>query len=82
MPELIEIEPEGRWGKQPLYPAKIGTFSSTHVMVKRVRKFHVEQRIQYCELKSVQGMSTGCTPPWKTGRIWLIDGGRLFINKS
>ena len=50
-------------------------------MIKRIRKFQEGQRIEFCDTKDLRGMSTGCTPPWKSGRIWKIDGDRLFISK-
>jgi hypothetical protein len=76
------LKPTDRWGRHPLFQAKVGTFSGTLVMVKRVRDFELNQRIDYCEITDVDGMSTGCTPPWKHGIIWKIDGDRLFISKA
>jgi hypothetical protein len=59
----------------------VGTFSGCIVLIKRVRKFLEGQRIEFCDTKDLRGMSTGCTPKWEAGKIWKIDGGRLFISK-
>lgn len=76
-----EIYPVSNWGRKELFQAKVGTLSSTLVMVRRIRKFHVGQFIRFAELKDVDGMSIGCTPPWRGGVITRIDGNRLFIER-
>lgn len=81
MSEPIQIEPVGKWGRHPEYLAKVGSFSSAVVLIKRVRKFLEGQRIEFCDTKDLRGMSTGCTPMWRSGRIWKIEDGRLFIKK-
>jgi len=77
----IELERVGRWGRQPLYAAKVGTFGSTVIMVKRARKFYVGQRIQYCATRDTEGMATSCTPPWRGGIITEVNGERLHVTK-
>lgn len=78
--ELIEVEPVGRWGRYTTYLAKVGTFSSCIVLVKRVRKFHVTQRIEFAEEHALRGCSKGIAPQWRTGYIWKIEDNRLFIS--
>lgn len=69
------------WGRQPLYQAKIGTLPGSLIMVRRARKFYVEQRIEFAELDDVRGMSVGMSPKWQHGIIWKIEGNRLFVNR-
>ncbi len=70
----IEVEPVPiRWGRQPLYSAKVGTGSSCLVMIRRSRKFYLKQFVSFCTLEDVNGMSVGMTPPWRRGRITKID---------
>jgi hypothetical protein len=76
---MIAIQTVGRWGRRPLYAAKIGSGSSACVVVKRARKFAVEQRIEFANERDLRGMSTGQTPKWRVGYIWLIEDERLFI---
>lgn len=80
--KAIEIKPVSKWGKRPLYAAKIGTYGSALVLVKRVRKFYVGQQIKYADSNSLRGMSVGCMPNWQNGRIWLIEDNRLFITRN
>jgi hypothetical protein len=77
----IAVEPTGKWGKYNEYLAKVGTFSGCLVLIKSKRKFAVGMRIQFCDTKDLEGMSTGCTPKWRYGMIWKIEDGRLFISK-
>ena len=76
-----EVEPISRWGRQPLYSAKIGTTASNLIMIRRVRRFHVNQQIYFATLSEVEGMSVGCTPQWRSGIIWKIEDNRLFVNR-
>lgn len=78
--ELIEVEPAGNWGRYTTYLAKVGTLSSCLVLVKRVRKFHVKQRIEFVEEHSLRGCSKGIAPRWRQGYIWKIEDNRLFIS--
>ena len=78
-PGLDGVTPIGRWGRRPTYSAKVGTRGSTVVLVKRVRSFFVGQRIEYCETSDLCGMSVACTPTWRKGIVYRIDGNRLFI---
>jgi hypothetical protein len=80
-PEQLAVEPVSSWGKKPLYAAKIGTTASNLIMVRRVRRFYINQQIFFATLSDVEGMSIGCTPRWSSGRIWKIDGGRLFVER-
>lgn len=79
MSDKEAIQPVGSWGRKQLYQAKVGTGPSTLVMVKGCKVFSVGQHIQYCQLQNVQGMCTGCTPPWSGGLIYKIENDRLFI---
>jgi len=79
--ERIDVQPISRWGKQPLYSAKIGTTASNLIMVRRARRFFVNQHIYFAALSEVEGMSVGCTPRWRTGYIWKIESNRLFIER-
>jgi len=76
----IELQPVSRWGRFPLYQAKVGTGSSTTIMVKRQREFFVGQRMQFAERSDVEGMCVACTPKWRDGSVWKIEDGRLFVN--
>ena len=69
-----------RWGRFPLFPAKVGTGPSTLILVRRDRTFAVGQRIKFATLDDVQGMCQGVTPRWRNGVVWKIDGGRLFVS--
>lgn len=77
---MNDVQPAGRWGRRPTYAAKVGTFGSTVIVVKRARRFKVNQRIEFAELTDLDGMSVGCTPKWRHGLIWKIEGDRLFVN--
>lgn len=76
-----KVRPISRWGRQPLYSAKIGTTASNLIMVYRVRKFRVNQQIKFATISDVEGMSKGCTPRWSSGRIWKIESNRLFVER-
>lgn len=80
----VEVEAIGSWGRRPTFQAKVGTLGSSCVLVKGARrqgaKFHVQQRLEFCEEHRLNGMTKGCTPIWRTGIIWKIEGNRLFIN--
>lgn len=78
---MADVQPISRWGRKPLYSAKVGTTSSNLIMVYRVRKFHINQMIQFATLSEVEGMSIGCTPKWRSGRIWKIEANRLFVER-
>lgn len=69
-----------RWGRFPLFDAKISTGPSSLVIVRRARKFHVGQLIWFVEWSDLRGMCIGVTPPWRRGTIWKIENERLFIN--
>src|ERR1041385_3675880 len=80
------VRPSGYWGRRPYFSAKVGSMPSSMVLIKGARKyeqtaFHEGQRIQFCDTESLRGMTTGCTPPWRTGTIWKLecDDGRIFI---
>lgn len=86
--EKLPVRPAGYWGRRPYFSAKIGTMSSSMVLVKGARRFErtwfaVGDSILFCDVQSLRGMTTGCTPVWVSGRIWLLEGedGRLFIQK-
>jgi hypothetical protein len=76
----MKLNPVDRWGRKPLYQAKVGTMSGSLIMVKRARDFEVDQRIEFAELQDVRGMSVSMAPRWRTGIIWKIEDDRLFIN--
>lgn len=78
----MKIEPLGNWGKRVTFLAKIGTFSSAEIVVKRKRDFNVDDRIEFADTKDLRGMSVGCTPQWQVGRIWKIEGDMLFISRT
>lgn len=73
------VTPISRWGRQPLYLAKIGTGPSDLIMVKRQRKFRVGQRLQFATIEDVRGMCVGCTPRWRGGIAWKIEDNRLYV---
>ncbi len=76
----IKLTPIGRRGRQPTYQAKVGTHSSTVVIVKRAREFVVGQRIEFAETHLLRGCSVGVAPRWIKGRVWRIEDNRLFID--
>jgi hypothetical protein len=82
---LIELDPVGRHGRKPIFAAKIGTMGSSCVIVKGASEkrcgFAINQRIEFADTSDMHGMSVGVTPKWLTGRIWLIENNRLFINR-
>lgn len=75
------VRPISRRGRKPLYSAKVGTTASNLVMICRIRRFRVDQMIMFATLAEVEGMSVGCTPHWRSGRIWKIENNRLFIER-
>jgi hypothetical protein len=79
--ETITIEPIGRWGKYPVFAAKIGSLGSSCVLVKRKRSFAEGDAIEYCNERDLDGMSKSCTPKWERGTVWKVDGDRLFISR-
>jgi hypothetical protein len=79
--QRVDVQPISRWGRQPLYSAKIGTTASSLIMVRRVRRFYVKQHIFFAALSEVEGMSVGCTPKWCSGYIWKIEANRLFVER-
>lgn len=76
----ITVEPIGQWGRFPTFAGKVGTHSSCCLLIKRVRKFHVEQRIEFAIEHELRGCSKGIAPRWKTGIIWKIEDDRIFVN--
>lgn len=81
------VRPSGYWGRRPYFSSKVGSMSSAMVLIKGARKyeptaFHEGQRIQFCDTDRLRGMTTGCTPQWRTGTIWKLecDDGRIFIS--
>ena len=81
------VRPSGYWGRRPYFSAKVGSMSSSMVLIKGARKyvqttFHEGQRIQFCDTERLRGLTTGCTPQWRTGIIWNLecDDGRIFIS--
>lgn len=70
----------GSWGRLPTYQAKVGTGSSCCVVIKRARKFHVEQRVEFADIEDLRGMCVGMAPKWRPGLIWKIEDDRLFIS--
>lgn len=79
-PDWIYVPPMDRWGRYPTYPAKVGTHSSSCMLVKRTRMFYVGQRIEFALEHELRGMSKSMAPRWRTGIIWKIEDGRLFVN--
>lgn len=78
---MADVTPVSNWGRKPLYAAKVGTTASNLIMVYRVRRFRVGQQIMFATLSEVEGMSVGCTPAWRSGRIWKIESNRLFVER-
>ena len=76
---MTRIEPHSYWGRKPVFLSKVGTGPSTLVLIKRVRKFHVGQHIEFCNRRDVDGMCVGGTPKWKHGHIYDIRNEMLFI---
>lgn len=64
----------------PTFYAKIGTHSSTVILVKRVRDFEVNQWIEFAEIRDLEGCSVNMAPRWRRGIIWKIEDNRLFVN--
>lgn len=66
----------------PTFYAKIGTFSGTIIVVKRVRDFKVGQKIEYSDVfQDCSGCYTGMVPRWHRGELSRIEGNRLFIDR-
>jgi hypothetical protein len=82
MSAAVKLEPIGRWGKHPTFAAKIGTYSSACVLIRRKRQFREGDALYFCDERDLKGMSKSCTPVWKFGRIWKIEGDRLFISRT
>ena len=78
--ETIPVTPVGHHGRMPTFQAKIGTLSSTCIVVKRTRKFYVGQAIEFAELSDLSGMCVGVAPRWRHGIVWKIEDDRLFID--
>jgi hypothetical protein len=84
-PPLAEVSssefvmPVDRWGRHPLYQAKVGSGPSDLIMVRRARKFRVGMNIHFATISDVRAMSTGVTPKWRSGNIWKIEDNRLFV---
>ena len=74
------IPTAGRWGRFPLFMAKIGTMPGSTILVKRARRFYKGQSLSFCKLENVMGICKGCTPRWQRGYVWMVESGRLFIN--
>jgi len=75
----MKIQSMGQRGRQPTFQAKIGTMSGSIIIVKRVRDFEVGQKIQFAELRDLEGCSVGMAPRWRGGEIWKIEDNRLFV---
>lgn len=71
----------GRWGRFPTFQAKVGTGSSTVIIIKRARDFTIGQQIEFAETRDLQGMCKCCTPKWHGGLIWKIEDNRLFLDR-
>lgn len=70
-----------RWGRFPLFQAKIGTMPGCLVMIRRQRLFTAGEIVKYATLDSVKGMCVGCTPRWESGMISKVGEDRLFIDR-
>lgn len=77
----MKVEPVGSWGKQQWYHAKVGTGRSTVIIVRGRKAFAVGQSIRFAELRDVAGMCVGTTPAWRSGRIYDIAAGRLYVER-
>lgn len=75
----MKLVPAGRRGRMPTFYAKVGTMSGSVIVVKRTRDFEVGQKIQFAEIRDLEGCSVGMAPRWRGGEIWKIDDNRLFI---
>lgn len=80
MNAIETVLPAGTWGRYQTYYAKVGTMPGSIILIKRVRTFSVDQRIEFCEAMDLRGMSTGCTPTWRSGIVWKIEDNRIFVN--
>jgi hypothetical protein len=81
------VMPVDKWGRRPLFQAKVGTMSATLVLIKGARRagqdFFMDERIAYFEWSELQGRAVGFGPhDWHNGVIWKIEDNRLFINKG
>lgn len=75
------VEPCGRWGGRAKFNVKIGSVPRL-ALIKRARRFHPGQVIEYSDTNDLEGMSTGCTPKWRTGRVASINElGMIFIDR-
>ena len=78
MTEGIRVEPLGRHGRGvPTYQAKIGTGPGCVVVVKRIRVFKVDMKVEFAQVlpESRKG-------PWESGHIWKIEDDRLYISRQ
>lgn len=78
--KYIVVSPIGRWGRFPTFAGKVGTGSSCCLLIKRARRFYVEQRIEFAMEHELRGCSTGMSFRWHVGIIWKIEDERLFVN--
>ena len=77
----IMVSITGRWGRYPLFLAKVGTMPGSLVMIKRARSFEAGQIIQFSEERENSGRCKSCTPRWHGGRISKVGDDRLFIDR-
>lgn len=74
--------PVGKWGRYPLFQAKVGTMPGCLVLIKRKRSFMSGDMIQYILRQEVEGRRTCCAPSkWHGGMISKIGDNRLFIER-
>ena len=57
----IMVSIAGRWGRYPLFLAKVGTMPGSLVMIKRARSFEAGQIIQFSEERENSGRCKSCT---------------------
>lgn len=82
---MIDVTAVQRWGRRPLFQAKIGTHPSTLVVVRGAplsgaTAFEVGRRIEFADHSDLRGCSKVLSPRWSWGIIWKIEDNRLYID--
>ncbi len=83
----VMVTPVDKWGKRPLFQAKIGTHSGTLILVKRARRsgqpFEEHERVEYVDYSEVKDRSVGMAPQtWHDGVVWKVEDNRIFISRG
>jgi len=84
--KAVRVTPVDKWGTRPLFQAKVGTMSSSLVLVRGAHRigqpFEEGEYIYFVEHNELEGRSTSMGPQtWHNGHVWKIEDNRLYINR-